>query len=56
MMYRVNTGEALFKEFSADNVEDACAYVNDHQFPNYALPRWLEVKKDGKWVRWTKEE
>jgi hypothetical protein len=49
--YRVNTGECIFRNISADNVEAACEFVRNHQFPNYAYPKWLEIKVDGEWKR-----
>jgi hypothetical protein len=49
--YRVNTGAMTTKTFEASSVAEACSWVRENSFPNYALPRWLEVKAQSVWVR-----
>jgi hypothetical protein len=48
--YRINTGTAAFRPFTAHSVEEACDYVRQHQNPHYAGRRWLQVLKDGVYV------
>jgi hypothetical protein len=48
--YRVNTGTAVFRPFTAHSVEEACEYVRQHQNSLYAGRRWLQVLKDGVYV------
>lgn len=43
--YRVNTGEAKSLSFKASSIEEACDWVRSNFFPNYAYPRWLEIKR-----------
>lgn len=47
--YRVNTGEMRTVSFEAESVEAACIWVRDNSFPNYAYPRWLEVRNGSEW-------
>jgi hypothetical protein len=51
--YRVCNGSLVFRPFTASSIEEACEYVRQHQNPDWAAPRWLQVLRNGTfvWVR-----
>ena len=51
--YRVCLSETalVWRDFEADSVEQACAFVRDELLqPNFAHPKWLQVVQNGGWV------
>jgi hypothetical protein len=48
--YRVNTGRIAFVPFTANSIDEAIEYVRQHQNPDYAAGRWLQVLDNGVYV------